>query len=65
VRLFSKDVHHYRAVQHDPISFIRKALVHLFDKLANGSMTEGRTLSNKIIDLHKKRYMIEEALIIC
>ncbi|KAH1125117.1 hypothetical protein GLYMA_06G101200v4 [Glycine max] len=37
------------------ISPDRKALVHLFDKLANGSMTEGRTLSNKIIDLHKKR----------
>ncbi|KAH1110709.1 hypothetical protein AAZX31_04G096900 [Glycine max] len=37
------------------ISPDRKALVRLFDKLANGSMTEGKTLSNKIIDLHKKR----------
>ncbi|QHO30118.1 hypothetical protein HN51_018520 [Arachis hypogaea] len=37
------------------ISPDRKALVHLFDKLANGKMTEGINLSNKIIDLHQKR----------
>ncbi|XP_019414520.1 PREDICTED: uncharacterized protein At1g04910-like [Lupinus angustifolius] len=37
------------------ISPDRKALVRLFDKLANGTMTEGKTLSNKVIDLHKKR----------
>ncbi|XP_061353380.1 O-fucosyltransferase 7-like [Gastrolobium bilobum] len=37
------------------ISPDRKALVRLFDKLANGSMTEGEKLSNTIIDLHKRR----------
>ncbi|MED6172560.1 O-fucosyltransferase 7 [Stylosanthes scabra] len=33
----------------------RKALVRLFDKLAQGTMTEGKSLSNKIIDLHRRR----------
>ncbi|XP_020202130.1 O-fucosyltransferase 7 [Cajanus cajan] len=37
------------------ISPDRKALVRLIDKLANGSITEGKSLSNKIIDLHKTR----------
>ncbi|KAF1871258.1 hypothetical protein Lal_00020050 [Lupinus albus] len=37
------------------ISPDRKALVRLFDKLANGTIIEGKTLSNKVIDLHKKR----------
>ncbi|XP_027902708.1 O-fucosyltransferase 7-like [Vigna unguiculata] len=37
------------------ISPDRKGLVRLFDKLENGSMTEGKTLSNKIIDLHRRR----------
>ncbi|CAJ1974077.1 unnamed protein product [Sphenostylis stenocarpa] len=37
------------------ISPDRKALVRLFDKLQNGSMTEGKRLSNKVIDLHKRR----------
>ena len=41
---------------------IRKALVRLFDKLAKGTMTEGINLSNKIIDLHKRRCVIQEAL---
>ncbi|KAI4307427.1 hypothetical protein L6164_030618 [Bauhinia variegata] len=37
------------------ISPDRKALVRLFDKLDQGRMTEGKTLSNKIIDLHRRR----------
>ncbi|KAE9595962.1 putative GDP-fucose protein O-fucosyltransferase [Lupinus albus] len=37
------------------ISPDRKALVHLFDKLNQGRMTEGEKLSNRIILLHKRR----------
>ncbi|XP_027187958.1 O-fucosyltransferase 7 isoform X2 [Cicer arietinum] len=37
------------------ISPDRKALVRLFDKLDQGTMTEGKKLSNKIIDLHRRR----------
>ncbi|XP_057424541.1 O-fucosyltransferase 7-like [Lotus japonicus] len=37
------------------ISPDRKTLVRLFDKLAVGSMTEGKKLSDKINDLHRTR----------
>lgn len=37
------------------ISPDRKALVRLFDKLDQGTMTEGKKLSNRIIDLHIRR----------
>ncbi|KAJ9673904.1 hypothetical protein PVL29_023447 [Vitis rotundifolia] len=37
------------------ISPDRKALVHLFDKIERGSLKEGKNLSNKIIELHRKR----------
>ncbi|KAL3034454.1 hypothetical protein AAZX31_02G195400 [Glycine max] len=33
----------------------KKALVHLFDKLDQGIITEGKKLSNRIIDLHRRR----------
>ncbi|KAL9228739.1 hypothetical protein vseg_004287 [Gypsophila vaccaria] len=33
----------------------RKAIVHLFDKVKQGSMNEGRKLSIRIIDIHRKR----------
>ncbi|KAJ7965743.1 O-fucosyltransferase [Quillaja saponaria] len=37
------------------ISPDRKSLVRLFDKLYQGTMIEGKTLSNRVADLHKKR----------
>ncbi|XP_027330902.1 O-fucosyltransferase 7-like isoform X2 [Abrus precatorius] len=37
------------------ISPDKKALVRLFDKLDQGIMTEGKKLSNRIIDLHRRR----------
>ncbi|XP_059636302.1 O-fucosyltransferase 7-like isoform X2 [Cornus florida] len=37
------------------ISPDRKALVHLFDKVELGIMKEGRNLSNRIIEIHKRR----------
>ncbi|RDY00555.1 hypothetical protein CR513_16251 [Mucuna pruriens] len=37
------------------ISPDKKALVRLFDKLDQGMMTEGKKLSNRIIDLHRRR----------
>ncbi|CAJ2652128.1 unnamed protein product [Trifolium pratense] len=37
------------------ISPDRKALVRLFDKLDQGTMTEGKKLSYRIIDLHRRR----------
>ncbi|XP_057974882.1 O-fucosyltransferase 7 isoform X2 [Malania oleifera] len=37
------------------ISPDRKALIHLFDKIERGSMKEGEKLSNRIIELHKRR----------
>ncbi|KAK7275793.1 hypothetical protein RIF29_16916 [Crotalaria pallida] len=37
------------------ISPDRKALVRLFDKLNQGTMSEGKNLSNRIIDLHRRR----------
>ncbi|WVY91883.1 hypothetical protein V8G54_037397 [Vigna mungo] len=37
------------------ISPDKKALVRLFDKLDQGLMTEGKKLSNRIIDLHRRR----------
>ncbi|KAL2584735.1 hypothetical protein AAZX31_14G163800 [Glycine max] len=37
------------------ISPDKKALVHLFDKLEQGIITEGKKLSNRIIDLHRRR----------
>ncbi|MCH94203.1 DUF246 domain-containing protein, partial [Trifolium medium] len=39
------------------ISPDRKALVRLFDKLDQGTMTEGKKLSYRIIDLHRRRYV--------
>lgn len=36
--------------------FIRKALVRLFDKVDRGTMKEGRNLSNRVIEIHKRRY---------
>lgn len=35
----------------------RKALVHLFDKIDRGSMKEGKSLSYRIIEIHKRRYL--------
>ncbi|KAK7373002.1 hypothetical protein VNO80_06395 [Phaseolus coccineus] len=37
------------------ISPDKKVLVRLFDKLDQGLMTEGKKLSNRIIDLHRRR----------
>jgi uncharacterized protein YfiM (DUF2279 family) len=37
------------------ISPDRKALVRLFDKIEHGTMKEGKNLSNRIIEMHKKR----------
>ncbi|KAJ4843536.1 hypothetical protein Tsubulata_016339 [Turnera subulata] len=37
------------------ISPDRKALVRLFDKIERGKLKEGRTLSNQILEIHKKR----------
>lgn len=37
------------------ISPDRKLLVRLFDKIANGTMKEGKKLSNRIIEIHKRR----------
>jgi hypothetical protein len=34
----------------------RKALVPLFDKVSSGALKEGEMLSQKIIDIHRKRY---------
>lgn len=34
---------------------IRKALVRLFDKLEQGTIMEGKKMSNRIIEMHKKR----------
>lgn len=36
---------------------IRKALVHLFDKIERGKLKEGRILSNQIYEIHKRRYI--------
>ncbi|XP_059631312.1 O-fucosyltransferase 7-like [Cornus florida] len=33
----------------------RKALVHLFDKIEQGKMEEGKKLSDRIIEIHKRR----------
>ncbi|KAL2459012.1 O-fucosyltransferase family protein [Forsythia ovata] len=33
----------------------RKALVRLFDKVNGGTMKEGRNLSNRVIEIHKRR----------
>ncbi|KAL8167049.1 hypothetical protein V2J09_008548 [Rumex salicifolius] len=33
----------------------RKALIHLVDKLEKGTIKEGRNLSNRIIELHRRR----------
>ncbi|CAA3002768.1 Hypothetical predicted protein [Olea europaea subsp. europaea] len=33
----------------------RKALVRLFDKVDRGTMKEGRNLSNRVIEIHKRR----------
>lgn len=43
---------------------IRKALVRLFDKLDQGTITEGKKLSYRIIDLHRRRYAIGKAFIV-
>ncbi|KAL9144035.1 hypothetical protein ABFS82_14G271500 [Erythranthe guttata] len=37
------------------ISPDRKALVRLFDKIEGGTMKEGKNLSNKVIDIHRRR----------
>ncbi|XP_071713909.1 O-fucosyltransferase 7 isoform X2 [Rutidosis leptorrhynchoides] len=37
------------------ISPDRKLLVRFFDKIANGTMKEGKNLSNRIIEIHKRR----------
>lgn len=37
------------------ISPDRKSLVHLFDKIERGTMKEGKKLSNRIIEIHKRR----------
>ncbi|KAA8538120.1 hypothetical protein F0562_027728 [Nyssa sinensis] len=37
------------------ISPDRKALVHLFDKIQQGALKEGKNLSNRIIEIHKRR----------
>lgn len=37
------------------ISPDRKALVHLFDKIEQGTLKEGRKLSTRVIELHKRR----------
>ncbi|XP_059453540.1 O-fucosyltransferase 7 [Corylus avellana] len=37
------------------ISPDRKALVRLFDKIEQGTVKEGKNLSNRIIEIHKKR----------
>ena len=38
--------------------FHRKALVRLIDKLEQGTLKEGKNLSNRVIEMHMKRYDI-------
>ncbi|KAJ0025682.1 hypothetical protein Pint_08382 [Pistacia integerrima] len=40
------------------ISPDRKALVRLFDKIEKGTMKEGKSLANRTIEIHKRRYVI-------
>lgn len=35
----------------------RKSLVRLFDKIEHGTMKEGKNLSARIIEIHKRRYV--------
>lgn len=37
--------------------FIRKVLVRLFDKIDMGTMKEGKNLANRVIEIHKRRYV--------
>ncbi|MFS7913020.1 hypothetical protein Hanom_Chr02g00136721 [Helianthus anomalus] len=37
------------------LTFNRKLLVRIFDKIANGTMKEGKKLSSRIIEMHKRR----------
>lgn len=37
---------------------IRKALVRLFNKLEQGTLKEGNNLSNRVIEMHRRRYFI-------
>lgn len=37
--------------------WIRKPLVRLFDKIERGTMKEGKRLSERIIELHKRRWV--------
>lgn len=37
---------------------VRKALVRLFNKIEKGTMKEGRNLANRIIEIHKRRYVM-------
>jgi hypothetical protein len=36
--------------------WFRKALVRLFDKVDSGLLKEGKRLSERILDIHRKRY---------
>ena len=48
----------YRSLQNHIIFFLwfRKALVRLFDKVDSGLLKEGKKLSERILDMHQKRY---------
>ena len=48
----------YRSLQNHIIFFLwfRKSLVRLFDKVNSGLLKEGKKLSERILDMHRKRY---------
>ena len=54
----------YRSIQNRIIFFlwIRKALVRLFDKVDNGLLKEGKKLSERILDMHRKRYHTKQLI---
>ena len=54
----------YRSLQNRIIFFLwfRKALVRLFDKVDSGLLKEGKKLSERILDMHRKRYQTKRLI---
>ena len=54
----------YLSIQNHIIFFlwIRKALVRLFDKVDSGLLKEGKKLSERILDMHRKRYQNKQLM---
>ncbi|KAI7742849.1 hypothetical protein M8C21_027862 [Ambrosia artemisiifolia] len=53
---FSGCTHDLSIEEANELTAIRKLLVRIFDKIANGTMKEGKKLSIRIIEMHKRRY---------